>query len=121
MDDRRKMSREETRTSDTLGTIDNHVYGRSDEGRSRRDGDSESETIYVESSEVERIIGRGGNRIRDMEADSGCRIKVSRDGDSSGRSSVELSGRNNAISEAKRLIQDAGVNIINGNDRGRDW
>ncbi|XP_059178963.1 far upstream element-binding protein 1-like [Physella acuta] len=85
------------------------------------DGGGESETIYVESSEVGRIIGRGGSRIRDMEADSGCRIKVSRDGDSSGRSSVELSGSKNAISEAKRLIQDAGVEIVNGNDRGRGW
>ncbi|KAH9503731.1 hypothetical protein Btru_067269 [Bulinus truncatus] len=79
----------------------------------------ESETIYVESSEVGRIIGRGGSRIRDMEADSGCRIKVSRDGDSAGHSSVELSGSKSAISEAKRLIQDAGVEIVNGNDRGR--
>ncbi|CAL1547625.1 unnamed protein product [Lymnaea stagnalis] len=83
------------------------------------DGGGESETIFVESSEVGRIIGRGGSRIRDMEADSGCRIKVSRDGDSSGRSSVELTGSKNAISEAKRLIQDAGVEIVNGNDRGR--
>ncbi|CAG5132169.1 unnamed protein product [Candidula unifasciata] len=65
--------------------------------------------------------GRGGSRIRDMEADSGCRIKVSRDGDSRGRSSVELSGSKGAITEAKRLIQEAGVEIVNGDDRGRGW
>ena len=30
MDDRRKMNQEETRTCDTLATIDNHVYGKRD-------------------------------------------------------------------------------------------
>uniref|UniRef100_A0A2C9L7A0 RNA helicase n=1 Tax=Biomphalaria glabrata TaxID=6526 RepID=A0A2C9L7A0_BIOGL len=104
-------------------------YDRGSRGGSGRGGGGgfggssggESETIYVESSEVGRIIGRGGSRIRDMEADSGCRIKVSRDGDSAGHSSVELSGSKSAISEAKRLIQDAGVEIVNGNERGRGW
>jgi len=79
----------------------------------------EQETIYVDSSEVGRIIGRGGTRIREMEADSGCRIKVSRDGDSNGRSSVDLSGSKGQISKAKQLIQDAGVDI--GEDSARGW
>uniref|UniRef100_A0A0B7BVH8 K Homology domain-containing protein n=1 Tax=Arion vulgaris TaxID=1028688 RepID=A0A0B7BVH8_9EUPU len=101
-------------------------YGRRDDDRGSRDGGGrggggDSETIFVESSEVGRIIGRGGCRIRDMEADSGCRIKVSRDGNSHGRNSVELSGSKSAISEAKRLIQVAGVEIVNGDDRGRGW
>lgn len=79
----------------------------------------DQETIFVDSSEVGRIIGRGGTRIREMEADSGCRIKVSRDGDSQGRSSVDLSGSKGQISKAKQAIQDAGVDI--GEDRGRGW
>jgi len=95
-------------------------YGDRDGGR-RFGGGGDSETIFVESSEVGRIIGRGGSRIREMETDSGCRIKVSRDGDSQGRSSVELSGSRNQITEAKRLIQEAGVDIMNGDDRGRGW
>ncbi|XP_035826453.1 far upstream element-binding protein 1 isoform X2 [Aplysia californica] len=103
-------------------------YGRRDDGWGRRDGDrdsgrrfgggGDSETIFVESSEVGRIIGRGGSRIRDMESESGCRIKVSRDGDSQGRSSVELSGNRNQISDAKKMIQEAGVDIMNGDGRG---
>lgn len=83
---------------------------------------SDAETIFVESSEVGRIIGRGGSRIKEMEADSGCRIKVSRDGDSRGLSSVELSGSRGQISDAKQRIQEAGVEILSGgDDRGRGW
>ncbi|GFO44189.1 ATP-dependent RNA helicase ddx53 [Plakobranchus ocellatus] len=95
----------------------NNRGGRGGGGFGGEGGDSE--TVYVESSEVGRIIGRGGNRIRDLEAESGCRIKVSKDGDSYGRSSVELSGTLESISEAKRLIQDAGVDIKSENDHSR--
>ncbi|BFZ16468.1 hypothetical protein BsWGS_19507 [Bradybaena similaris] len=101
-------------------------YDRGGRGGSRGGGGFSSsggdcETIHVESTEVGRIIGRGGSRIRDMEADSGCRIKVSREGDSRGRSCVELQGSKSAILEAKRLIQEAGVEICNDDDRGRGW
>jgi len=81
-------------------------------------GGGESETIYVESSEVGRIIGRGGSRIREMEEGSQCRIKVSRDGDSRGLSTVDLSGTSGAIAEAKRMIADAGVEIQDGGSSG---
>merc|ERR1719483_308160 len=85
-------------------------------------GDGDGETIYVESSEVGRIIGRGGSRIREMEEDSGCRIKVSRDGNSDGLSSVELSGSKGSISDAKQRIKDTGVEIVKeGESRGRGW
>jgi len=85
-------------------------------------GSSDAETIFVESSEVGRIIGRGGSRIKEMEEGSGCRIKVSRDGDSRGLSSVELSGSRGQISDAKQRIQEAGVEIMSGgDDRGRGW
>lgn len=96
-------------------------YGGGGGGGARRgySGDGESETIFVESSEVGRIIGRGGSRIREMEDQSGCRIKVSRDGDSQGRNSVELSGSKSQITRAKQKIQEAGVDIVD--DRGRGW
>jgi len=100
-------------------------YGRCDNYGGNRGGDrfggEDNETIMVESTEVGRIIGKGGSRIREMEGTSGCRIKVSRDADSHGRSSVELSGSKGQISRAKGLIQDAGVDIMNGDDRGRGW
>jgi len=87
-------------------------------GRGGGAAGGDQETIFVESTEVGRIIGRGGTRIREMEQDSGCRIKVSRDPDGYGRSSVELSGSKSQISKAKDLIQDCGVDIVGDNARG---
>ena len=34
---------------------------------------------------------------------------------------MELSGSRNQVKEAKQLIQGAGVEIMNGDDRGRGW
>ena len=117
------MKREATSACDTVATIDNHVYDKRDEGHSSRDRDGtvESETIYVQSSEVGRTMGCVLNRIRDFEADSRFRIKVSNGNDSSGRNSVELSGSKNDISKAKQFIQDAGIEIMNEHNRSHGW
>lgn len=95
-------------------------WGRRDYDRGDR-GYGESDSIFVEKSEVGRIIGRGGSRIRDMEAESGCKIKVSRDGTSS--SEVVLEGSRQSISHAKQLIQDTGVEILDGpgDQSSRGW
>lgn len=83
-------------------------------------GPEETESIYVEKSEVGRIIGRGGSRIKDMESESGCKIKVSRDGSTC--SEVVLEGSRQQITVAKQLIQDTGVEIMDGPDQGvRGW
>jgi len=76
------------------------------------DSGGPTETIYVDSSEVGRIIGRGGSRIKEMQEDSGCRIKVSREGGANGLSSVDLSGQRGSIEDAKRRIRDCGVEIV---------
>ena len=123
MDDKIKLNREEIRTSDTVATIDNHVYDKRDEGHSSRDRDGtvQSETFYVQSSEVGRTMGCVLSRIKDIDTDNDFQIKVSNDSDSSGRNSVELSGSKNDISKAKRLIQDAGIDIVHVHNRGRGW
>jgi len=74
--------------------------------------DGPTETIYVDSSEVGRIIGRGGSRIREMQDDSGCRIKVSREGGANGLSSIDLSGAKASIEDAKQRIRDCEVEIV---------
>lgn len=101
-------------------------YDRGDRGGGGRGFSSgdETESIYVEKTEVGRIIGRGGSRIRDMEAESGCKIKVSRDGSSS--SEVVLEGSRQSIGVAKQLILDTGVEILDGPDdssqqQARGW
>jgi len=75
------------------------------------DSGGPTETIYVDSSEVGRIIGRGGSTIREMQDGSGCRIKVSREGGANGMSSVDLSGQKGSIEDAKQRIRDCGVEI----------
>jgi len=76
------------------------------------DSGGPTETIYVDSSEVGRIIGRGGSTIREMQDGSGCRIKVSREGGANGLSSVDLSGQKGSIEDAKQRIRDCGVEIV---------
>jgi len=58
-----------------------------------------------------------------MEGDSGCRIKVSKDRTNHGHNSVELSGTSRQIADAKKLIQDAGVDIMASDEQeqGRGW
>lgn len=76
-------------------------------GRRRYGSDESTETIYVEKSEVGRIIGRGGNRIREMEGKTGCKIKVLKEEDGHGRKPVELCGSKKQIVDAKEQIQRA--------------
>ena len=120
--DRRKMNQEETSTCDTLATIKNQVYGKRDENHSTRDkdGTSESETIRVESSEVGRTISCLLSRMKNIDKDNDFQIKLS-DINSSGRNSIELSGSKNDISKAKKLIQDAGIDIVNEHNRSHGW
>jgi len=70
-----------------------------------------TETVYVDSSEVGRIIGRGGSRISEMQNESGCRIKVSKERGSNGMTSVDLSGSQSCIEDAKQRIRDCGVEL----------
>lgn len=87
--------------------------GRGGGGGGGYGGDSgPTETVYVDSSEVGRIIGRGGSRIREMQDESGCRIKVSREGGANGLSSVDLSGSKACIEDAKKRIRDCEVEIV---------
>ena len=125
MNDRKiiKLNRAQIETIDTVATIDNHIYDKRNEDHNSRDkdGTSESETIRVKSSEVGTTIGCVLSRMKDIDKNNDFQIKLSTDSDSSGRNSIELSGSKNDISKAKRLIQDAGINIVNGHNRSRGW
>ncbi|KAJ2899784.1 hypothetical protein MKZ38_002797 [Zalerion maritima] len=85
------------------------------EGRSVKQPDNPRDTghekindsIYVPSEAVGMIIGKGGETIREMQNMTGCKINVSQ---SSGPGEVEreigLVGNRDAISKAKRAIED---------------
>ncbi|CAG5114597.1 unnamed protein product, partial [Candidula unifasciata] len=105
------------RDGDRRGRQEDYEKGSHGSGGDRLAVD-DSETIYVMSSEVGKMIGRGGNTIRQLEADSGCRIKVSRTCGSSDQSPIELIGSKSAVADAKRLIQETGVEIVNESSPG---
>ncbi|KAK7100516.1 far upstream element-binding protein 2-like [Littorina saxatilis] len=83
-------------------------------GQQRRndDYDEGSEDMFVPADDCGRIIGRGGNKIRDLQDQSGCRIKVLRDDEGNGTRRVELRGSADAMAEARGMINQ----ILEGGD-----
>ncbi|KAK6179682.1 hypothetical protein SNE40_011988 [Patella caerulea] len=70
------------------------------------DGGGDKSTFYVDQQHVGRIIGKGGNRIRDLQDESGCQIKIeSRNSDREGQARVDLIGDSGSQSYARNEIQ----------------
>ncbi|KAL8597742.1 hypothetical protein ACOMHN_001701 [Nucella lapillus] len=63
-------------------------------------------TIYVESQDCGKIIGKGGSRIRELQDSTEARIKVSRDDESDGTRKVEIWGSDAAVENATQRIRD---------------
>ncbi|KAK1751154.1 hypothetical protein QBC47DRAFT_84828 [Echria macrotheca] len=95
---------------------DNRNGGNNAGGRGGRDNfagapggghDKINDSIFVPSDAVGMIIGKGGETIREMQNNTGCKINVSQ---SSGPGEVEreigLVGSRDAIERAKRAIED---------------
>lgn len=85
-------------------------YGNRDRGSSgdnqnwRSQERSAEKLITVPAYRVGRIIGKGGSKIKDLQYETGARIKV---GDNQGSSTeVTLSGTNDAIAKAEALIRE---------------
>lgn len=57
--------------------------------------------MQVERQNIGRIIGKGGSKIRELEEQSGCRIKVNGD-----NLTVELRGNPEAQAAAKSMIEE---------------
>ncbi|KAI1328022.1 hypothetical protein F5Y16DRAFT_163959 [Xylariaceae sp. FL0255] len=94
--------------------------------------DKINDAIYVPSEAVGMIIGKGGETIREMQNNTGCKINVSQP---SGPGEVEreigLVGTRDAISRAKQAIEDKVEAVRQKNSGGggrggrpqnrRDW
>lgn len=69
--------------------------------------DKQTDSIYVPSEAVGMIIGKGGEAIREMQSNTGCKINVSQ---SSGPGETEreigLVGSRDAIERAKQAIEE---------------
>lgn len=76
---------------------DDRDYGR---------GESNSCDMYVEAKECGRIIGRQGSKIRDLQDETGCKIRVSRDDEGDGTRRVELQGSDDQIEWARQRINE---------------
>lgn len=61
--------------------------------------------MFVPSSSVARVIGKGGSKIREFQEQSGCRIKIRKDRDDGANTVVELIGAQSAQQHAKQLIE----------------
>ena len=97
------------------GNAGNPRPGRNDAMGGGGGHDRINDSIYVPSEAVGMIIGKGGETIREMQNNTGCKINVSQ---SSGPGEVEreigLVGARDAISRAKRAIEekvDAAVSL----------
>lgn len=89
-------------------------------GRDRsplRGGDDNSETIQIESSLVGLIIGRQGENLRRIEADSNCRVQFLASTDGGPSRQCRISGPRPRRAEVKeainRIIDDSGMGALN--------
>ncbi|KAF7710396.1 hypothetical protein HF521_009268 [Silurus meridionalis] len=73
------------------------------ETRREKSASSRALTLSVENSQIGRIIGRGGAKIRELQESSGARIKINR-GDYKGE--VLIFGSSDAQQKANNLIQE---------------
>eukprot|EP00105_Crassostrea_gigas_P010018 XP_011425160.1 PREDICTED: probable ATP-dependent RNA helicase DDX43 [Crassostrea gigas] len=69
-------------------------------------GTENQSTMYVESSSVGRIIGKGGSKIRELQDNSGARIKVTREENDNGETKIEITGSPEVVAKAKELITE---------------
>ena len=88
-------------------------FGRGRGGDEYRDGMC-TYNMFVPAGDCGKIIGHQGTKIHELQDQSRCRIKVSRDDEGDGTRRVELSGSDDAIAEAKELINQ----ILESDDRG---
>lgn len=68
------------------------------------------------------VIGRGGEQIKRLQMESGCKIRIASESDGSIERSCQLTGSQESIDEAKRMIDDVvrrGLSRENNNGGGQ--
>ncbi|XP_054708591.1 probable ATP-dependent RNA helicase DDX43 [Uloborus diversus] len=82
------------------------IRGRRSDNFSRNRPIEESTNIDVDSSNVGKIIGRGGAKIQELQRESGARIKVMQNNDNGNTTLVRITGSTDARSKAKLMIEN---------------
>ncbi|XP_021379022.1 probable ATP-dependent RNA helicase DDX53 [Mizuhopecten yessoensis] len=102
--------------------------GHNDEGsqsrgvRGTRNGESSGDTLvfFVPKSQVGRIIGKQGLKIRELQDGTGASITVSREDNGSGENQVEISGSEEERNMAKMKIDELTSGSFGGGGGGSD-
>jgi len=85
-------------------------------------GNSYNEDFKIPDKLVGLVIGRGGEQIKRLQLESGCKIRIASDSDGTSERTCTLSGSQESINEAKRMLDEVvkrGMNRENGGgDRG---
>lgn len=77
-------------------------FGRARGGQGRERNSTE---IMVPTDDIRYIIGKGGQKIREIQEQSGAYIKVKKDDATYSETPVEISGSDDALKKAKELIE----------------
>jgi len=62
------------------------------------------EDYRIPENLVGLVIGRGGEQIKRLQSDSGCKIRIAREGDGTQERTCTLTGSQLCIDEAKRML-----------------
>jgi len=88
-------------------SFNNYDSNRRPRGEFQGSGGGDKSTFMIPSSDVGRVIGRGGATIKDLQANSGARIKVNSNRDSyESETLVEVFGSEEERNSAKELIME---------------
>jgi far upstream element-binding protein len=68
--------------------------------------DSLYDEVDIPEGFVGMVIGRGGENIKRIQMESGCKVKISSEGNGTPYRSCQLTGSQESIDEAKRMVQD---------------
>lgn len=69
-------------------------------------GGQYTEDFRIPDTLVGLVIGRGGEQIKRMQQDSGCKIRIASDSDGTSERTCTLSGSQESIDTAKRMLSD---------------
>jgi len=94
-------------------------YGGGGGGGGGRDDGKSEESIYVPSEAVGMIIGKGGETIKQMQNQTGCKINVNQPQQPDIQRKIDLVGSRSAIEAAKCVIDEKVDTVVSRRDRVR--
>ncbi|KAG8181824.1 hypothetical protein JTE90_001478 [Oedothorax gibbosus] len=89
----------------TFSSRGRNTFSRDGNDRNSRSNE-ESLEIQIDSSYVGRVIGRGGSKIQELQDESGAQIKILKESESNGCTSVKLTGSSDAREKAREMIEE---------------